>query len=91
MRVILPEKIQRKVREEGGEGREDERRAGGWQRLKVRSLESEDLRLVLTLPRASCVTVDKPLTSLSLFFFFFIYEIGNKNAYLLHSAVARTK
>ena len=24
-------------------------------------------------------------------FFFFIYEIGNKNAYLLHSAVVRTK
>lgn len=70
MHVILPEKIQRKVREEGGEGREDERRAGGRQRLKVKSLESEDLRLVLTLPCASCVTLDKPLTSLSLFFFF---------------------
>ena len=78
--VILPENIQRKVREEGGE-REDERRAEGWQ--------AEDLRLVLTLPCASCVTLDKPLTSLSLFFFF-IYEIGNKNAYLLHSAVVRT-
>ena len=68
MHVILPENIQRKVREEGGE-REDERRAEGWQCLKVKSLEAEDLRLVLTLPCASCVTLDKPLTSLSLFFF----------------------